>query len=116
MRAPRRPMRPIRQPAQPLRLVPAQPPMHRLPRHVEPTRNLNNRNTITNDRQHGLIPLLHDTHLHKHAQECHGSGEATVTHQVKPCHPQAGAKMSRIRWNQTATLCARRDSNPQPAG
>ncbi len=49
MRAPRRPMRPIRQPAQPLRLVPAQPPMHRLPRHVEPTRHLDNRDTIAPD-------------------------------------------------------------------
>lgn len=90
--------------------------MHRLPGHLGPTSDLNNRNTITDDRQHGLIPLLHNTQLHKHAQQCHGSGETKVAHQAKHGHPQAGAIASRIRRNQTTTMRARRDSNPQPTG
>jgi hypothetical protein len=39
---------------------------------------------MTIDSQSRRIPPLHDAQLRKHAQECHGSGEATVTHQAKP--------------------------------
>ena len=75
--------------------------MDRLTRHVEPVRDLHDRDTVADHREHCLIPLLHDTQLHQHARECHGSGGAGVTHQPEPRNPSAGAEMSRVRRNQT---------------
>jgi hypothetical protein len=61
-------------------LVPPQPPMHRLARHVVAARNLHYSNSIADHREHRLIPLLHDTQLHQHAREC-------VADQAEPVSP-----------------------------
>ena len=90
----------IHEPGEALVLVPAQPPMHGLTRHVEASRHLNDRNAIADHREHCLIPLLHDTQLHQHVgsvsrirrSQRHPSGEAVsplsrsrdVTHQAEP--------------------------------
>lgn len=46
---------------------------------------------------------------------CNGSGGASVTRQAKPCHPSAGADVSRIRRNHTYDSWAPGDLNPEPA-
>ena len=103
MRAPRRPMRPIRQPREPLTLIPAQPPMDCLTRHVEPASNLDHGNTVPDHRQHRLIPLLHHTQLHQHARSVTDQAEPPstirrnrVTQQPKPKrHASGGTKHKR---------------------
>lgn len=52
------PMRPIREPLQASGLVTGQPRMQRLPRHPDLARHLRNRQPVTDDGQHRLIPLL----------------------------------------------------------
>ena len=45
-------------------LVPPEPPVHRLARHVEAPRHLYHRDSIADYRENCLVPLLHDTQLH----------------------------------------------------
>ncbi len=104
VRAPAGTVGTIGQSRQTLGLVPAEPPMDRLARHVEPVRHLHDRNAIADHREHCLVPLLHDTQLHQHVGECHGSGGASVTHQPEPRNPSAGAEMSRVRRNHTISV------------
>ncbi len=57
-------------PARPALLgIPAQPPMHRLPRHPLPAGHLGHRNAVVQDLQHRAIPLLHRTQLHQHTRQ-----------------------------------------------
>ena len=72
-----RPMRPVSQTVQALLAIPADPAMHRLPRHPEPLSNLGHRHSGFHF-QHGPIPLLRHGQLHQHSAECHASSEATV--------------------------------------
>jgi ABC-2 type transport system ATP-binding protein len=115
MRAPGWAVGAIDQAREALGLVPPEPSMHRLARHVIPTRDLDDRDTIADHREYCLIPLLHDTQLHQHVGECRGSGGASVNHQPEPRNPSAGADMSRVRRNQTPGRWAPGDSNPEPA-
>jgi hypothetical protein len=69
----------------------------------------------------GSPPAQPDTAAPRHSTpptcaECHGSGGTTVNHQAEPRHATAEAETSRIRRNTHSTKCARRVSNPQPAG
>ena len=61
-------------------LVATQPPVDGLTRHVEPVGHLDDRNAIADDREHCLVPLLHDTQLHQHVREC-------VADQAEPASP-----------------------------
>jgi hypothetical protein len=70
-----------------LGLVPAQPTMHGLTRHVEAPRHLHDRNPIADHRR--LIPLLHGTHPHQHVGECRGSGGASGSIRVRTVRPAA---------------------------
>jgi hypothetical protein len=71
-----RPMRTIRQPVQAQLVIPAQPPMDRLPGHPEPIGDLSYRQAGLHF-QHGAIPLFRHPHLHQHSAECHASSEAS---------------------------------------
>ena len=115
VRAPGRAVGSIREPSQTLRLIPTEPPMHRLTRHVEPTRDLHDRDPIADHREHRLIPLFHDTQLHQHARECVADQaepaspirRSHVTRQAKPeRHASGGAKQK--------TESRRSDSNRRP--
>ncbi len=88
MRAPRRSVGPVREPAEPLGLIPAEPPVHRLARHAEAIRHLDHRNTVTDHREHCLIPLFHDAQLHQHAREC-------VADQAEPASPIRRSRVTR---------------------
>ena len=72
LRMPVRAVRAIRQPVQALLPIPADPPMHRLPRDTEPLGHLGHRHTGL-DLQHGPVPLLRHGQLHQHSAECHAS-------------------------------------------
>ena len=54
-----------------------EPPVDGLTGHLEPVDHLDDRNTIADDREDCLVPLLHDTQLHQHGREC-------VTDQAEP--------------------------------
>ena len=79
VRAPRGLVGPVDQSGKALGLVPPEPPVDGLARDVEPVRDLDDRNTIADDREHCLVPLLHDTQLPQHA--------GSVTDQVEPVSP-----------------------------
>src|SRR3972149_9830162 len=71
------------------------------------------------ERHRGSPRALPDTSAPRHSapptcRECRGSGGASVTLQVKPCHPSAGAEMSRIRRNHTGTPWGGQDLNLRP--
>jgi hypothetical protein len=64
---------------------------------VEATRHLEDWDPIADDRQHVLIPLLHDTQPHTHACESHASGEGTATYQAEP--PNGNARPEGLEPN-----------------
>jgi hypothetical protein len=72
-----RPMRTISETVQTLFAIPADPSVHRLPRHPEPLGHLGDRHPGLNF-QHSAIPLLRHSQLHQHSAECHASSEATM--------------------------------------
>jgi len=52
--------------------------------------------------RHQLAVLSLFGQSHQHARECVADqAEPESTPQAKPCHPSAGAEMSRLRRNQT---------------
>ena len=62
--------------------------MHRLTRHVEPSRHLHDRFPIVDHQTHGLIPLLHNTQLHQH--------ERSVKDQAKPNRQASGGTTQKM--------------------
>ena len=64
----RRGRRPIRQPAQPVLCIPAQPTVHRLPRHPIAPGHLGDRDAFPGHFQHRPVPLLHRTQLRQHTR------------------------------------------------
>jgi hypothetical protein len=73
----------VSQPGQSALAVTGHPPVHRLPGHPEPLRDLNDRSAVK-DLKDGLVPLLDHVQLPKHC--------GSVAHQVKPrCRTSSGA-------------------------
>ena len=100
MRAPGWTVRPIGQSREALVLVPPEPPVDGLARHLEPVGYLDDRDTIADDREHCLVPLLHDTQLPQHpgsvtdqAEPVSPISRSHVTHHPEPmCHASGGTK------------------------
>jgi hypothetical protein len=76
MRAPGGTVGPVHQARKALVLVPPEPPVHRLAGHVEPVGHIHHLDSIADDREHCLVPLLHDTQLQQHVR--------SVTDQAEP--------------------------------
>ena len=81
-----------------------QPGVHALPRHPEVLRDRTDRPAVTDDRQHSLIPLPHDTQLHQHAESVKDQPEPVssisrnrVKHQPEP-NRQASGGVIHITW------------------
>jgi hypothetical protein len=85
--------------------IPAQPPVHRLPRHPIPPRHIRDRGALIQDFQHRPVPLLGHTQLHQHTRP---SLRPPIDHRQAPRQPKAG--------NSHGVSCSYRNYCRPPTG
>jgi len=111
-------------------LVSGDPRVDALPRHAEAPGDLGDPPSVLHDRQHGLVPLLHDAELHEHGpppdrdgqvssiSRSHRQGSAGAGGKDQPELRQGSgdAGMSSITRNTTGRWCTQLDSTQKSAG
>ena len=107
-------VRPITQAFQSVAFVAQQPTVHRPRRNTPVPGHLAHRPTITNYRQHCLVPLLSHAHL-PHARERDKSAEVAVTHHPKVSDTSADGLFGPVSRTCTRLWLGRKDSNLQPS-